>query len=264
MSLPRQPKPPKPMLKLFIDFLPVAIFFGAYFGWGLYVATAAIMATMLAQVLIALARGHRPSPLLWLSTLLVLMLGGMTLWLHDPAYLKWKPTIVNWLFAAILGGALWARGTVLLRLLLDQAIVLPDRIWKHLTIAWVGFFVLTGLLNLYVAFGYRITEPDLNDEQRVTLGQILSDQRTFEALVPNHLRPAPELHVTGQRIGESSRATRTAAYLAKLELDTWVKFKLFGLLGLTLLFTVLQAIYLAPYVTPSVPTDPKGTEPDKA
>jgi len=184
-------------MKLFFDFLPIVLFFIAYkFGggiytWdgqeydikGIYVATAVmIVATVLQTSFNWLV--HRKIEKSHLITLvLVLVLGGATLWLQNPDFIKWKPTAVNWLFAlAFLGAHIFTDKSLLERMMAEH-IQLPTAIWFRLNIAWVLFFILSGAANLYVAFNF--------DEA------------------------------------------------------TWVNFKLFGLLGITIVFIIAQSIYLA-------------------
>ena len=117
-----------------------------------------------------------------------MIFGGLTLALHDPVFIKWKPTVVNWLFAVafLISGLFMERN--LLQRMMDHAISLPSNIWYRLNLAWITFFISAGLANLYVAYNYS----------------------------------------------ES----------------TWVDFKLFGMLGLTLLFMLLQGFYLARHMQP--------------
>ncbi len=184
-------------MKLFFDFLPILLFFIAYkFGggnyhWdgqdyevkGIYVATAVMIIASLLQVTLTwwFTRKVEKSHLITLA--LVLVLGGATLWLQNPDFIKWKPTAVNWLFAVVFIGAQLFTDKSLLERMMAEHIQLPVIIWRRLNLAWILFFILSGVLNLYVAF---------------------------------HFSEA-----------------------------TWVNFKLFGLLGLTLIFIIGQSIYLS-------------------
>lgn len=184
-------------MKLFFDFLPILLFFIAYkFGGGeysfngefyqvegIYVATAVMIVASLAQVSFTWLR-HRSVERAQLVTLiLVVILGGLTLWLQNPDFIKWKPTAVNWLFALVFIGAYLFTDKSLLERMMAQHIQLPNKIWGRLNMAWILFFIVSGLANLYVAFNF--------DEA------------------------------------------------------TWVNFKLFGMLGLTIVFIIAQSIYLA-------------------
>jgi intracellular septation protein len=88
----------------------------------------------------------------------IVVFGGATLLFHDDTFIKWKPTVLYWLFAAILMGARLFSGRNLMRRLMGDKIALPDRAWNRLNDSWAGFFVASGALNLYVAFSGRFTE----------------------------------------------------------------------------------------------------------
>lgn len=132
--------------KLVIDLGPLLIFFVAYLAGGIYWATGALMLSMLVALAASrLVLGH-VSPTLIATTLLVEGFGGMTLWLHDPSFIKMKPTIINLIFAAVLLGGL-AMGKSFLKLLLGEALHLTDQGWRLLTIRWAVFFLALAGLN---------------------------------------------------------------------------------------------------------------------
>ena len=184
-------------MKLFFDFLPIVLFFLAYkFGGGdysfngqtyqvegIYAATAVMIIATLVQVSYTWLR-HRTVERAHIITLaLVVLLGGLTLWLQNPDFIKWKPTAVNWLFALVFVGAYLFTDKSLLERMMGDHIQLPGKVWSRLNVAWILFFLASGVANLYVAFNF--------DEA------------------------------------------------------TWVTFKLFGMLGLTIVFVIAQSIYLA-------------------
>ena len=173
-------------MKFLTDLFPVILFFAAYQMYDIYVATGVAIAASALQVGYLFLRGRKIENMHWVTLGLLVVFGGLTLILHDPTFIKWKPTVVNWLFAAafLLSSVFMQRG--LLQRMMDHAIQLPDPIRKRLNIAWVTFFIGLGVVNLYVAFNYSE--------------------------------------------------------------EIWVNFKLFGLLGLTLVFVIGQGIYLARYM----------------
>ncbi len=137
---------PKQMTKVAIDLAPLLVFFGAYMLGGIYWATGALMVAMVvAMVAARLMLGHI-SPTMIATAALVLGFGAMTLWLHDPSFIKMKPTIINLLFAGMLLGGL-ALGKLLLKLLLGEALRLTDTGWRLLTWRWALFFVALAILN---------------------------------------------------------------------------------------------------------------------
>ena len=170
-------------MKVLADLFPVILFFVAYQLFDIYIATQAAIAAAALQVLYHKLRYGAAEKMQWITLGLLVVFGGLTLMLRDPTFIKWKPTVVNWLFAAAFLLSQMFMDRSLLRRMMDHAVTLSDGAWLRLNHAWVGFFFAMGVLNLYVAYNY------------------------------------PE--------------------------EVWVNFKLFGLLGLTLLFMLGQGFYLA-------------------
>lgn len=199
-------------MKLLFDFLPIILFFATFkFAEGnkewasdfasrhfgglvaggtvtpaeapVMLATVMVILATLAQVAFLKARGRKVDAMLWVSLVLVVVLGGLTIYFHSETFIKWKPSVLYW----TMGVAFWASqalfGRNLLRLLLGEQLTLPDAVWRNLNFAWIAFFAMMGLLNLWVAYSF--------------------------------------------------------------DTDTWVNFKLFGGLGLMLLFTLAQGLYLS-------------------
>jgi intracellular septation protein len=136
----------KQIIKLVIDLGPLLIFFAAYVAGGIYWATGALMVAMIVALVAAwLIFGHI-SPTLLATAVLVEGFGAMTLWLHDPSFIKMKPTIINLIFAAVLLGGL-ATGKPLLKVLLGEALRLTNEGWRILTVRWAFFFIGLAILN---------------------------------------------------------------------------------------------------------------------
>ncbi len=173
-------------MKLLFDFLPILLFFIAYKMADIYVATGVLIVITLAQTGWIWIRQRRIEKLPLFTAGLVLVLGGATLLLQDPMFVKWKPTVVNWLFAVAFVGSYFIGQKTLLERMMGEQLELPAPVWVKLTFAWAVFFFAMGVVNLYVAF-------------------------TFDE-------------------------------------NTWVNFKLFGMLGLTLVFILAQAAYMSRYL----------------
>lgn len=141
-------------MQLFLDLLPVVAFFIAYKVAGIYVATAVLIAGVMALTALSWIRHRKVSPMLLTSAVLVLVFGGLTLFLHDSTFIKWKPTIVDWLFAAAFLVSQFWRGAPLVQRLMGEQVQLETPVWKRLNLMWVVFFAVCGALNLYVAFNY--------------------------------------------------------------------------------------------------------------
>lgn len=164
------------------DFLPVLLFFLTYFVGeaaparahdiamallggvvrggtipvelaSILLASAVAIVTVLVQISLRLLRRQRVSPVLWLSAAIFVVFGGATIYFHDDTFIKWKPTVLYWLFAAGLLVSEIGLGRNLIRHMMEPSgLRLPDGHWRRLNLAWVAFFVATGALNLYVAF----------------------------------------------------------------------------------------------------------------
>jgi intracellular septation protein len=173
-------------MKFLFDLFPVILFFVAYKLADIYVATGVAIAATFAQVGWLKLRGRKVDTMLWASLAIIVVFGGATLLLHDETFIKWKPTILYWLFAAVLaGGELFLRRN-LIRSLLGGQLQLPDHAWRTLNRSWAGFFAFMGAANLFVAYSFST--------------------------------------------------------------DAWVNFKLFGGIGLMVLFVLAQSMFLAKYV----------------
>ena len=196
-------------MKLLIDFLPIVIFFLVY-KWApeligavspilspdmvatleatkpIVIATGVLIPATIIQVIYLRVTTGKVEKMHLVTLALVVILGGATLISQNAEFLMWKPTIVNWLFAAAFLGTQWFTEKSLIQRMMEQAMTLPDHVWTRLSYAWVAFFVVSGLANLYVAY-------------------------TFSE-------------------------------------ELWVDFKLFGLLGLTILFIIGQSLFLYRYM----------------
>jgi intracellular septation protein len=124
--------------------------------------------------------------MLWVSLGVITVFGGATLLLHDETFIKWKPTVLYWLFGVTLLTGEFVFRKNLIKAMMGKQMTLPDAVWRKLLLSWTGFFSVMGVLNLYVAFNYST--------------------------------------------------------------ETWVNFKLFGGMGLMLVFAVLQALMLAKHM----------------
>ena len=209
-------------MKLLFDFLPILLFFATFKyaeghkEWAsafatehlgfmvsggsvglteapVLLATMVVILASLAQVAWLKARGRKVDMMLWISLALVVVLGGLTVWLKSETFIKWKPTGLYWAMALSFLVSQYAFRRNLLKLMLGEQLQLPDAVWARLGLAWAAFFVGMGVLNLWVAFNFST--------------------------------------------------------------DTWVNFKLFGGIGLMLLFTLAQGAYISRHLPEETPTD---------
>jgi intracellular septation protein len=140
-------------MKFLFDLFPVILFFVAFKVAGIYVATGVAIAASFLQVGWLALRGRRIDPMLWASLAIIVLFGGATLVLQNETFIKWKPTVLYWLFGVVLlGGALAGRNFI--RVLLKEQIALPEAAWNRLNWSWIAFFLFMGAANLYVAFSF--------------------------------------------------------------------------------------------------------------
>ncbi|MEX2495543.1 MAG: inner membrane-spanning protein YciB [Woeseia sp.] len=169
-------------MQLFIDYIPIVIFFVAYLYKDIFFATGVLMAVMPVVLLLQWVLTRRLNKIYLASTVLVLVLGSATIFYRNPTFVYWKPTVLNWAIAIVFLGSRWIGDKTIIERMLGGAAELGARQWIRLNQIWVAFFLFAGGINLYVA--YNFSE------------------------------------------------------------DFWVKFKLFGMLGLTLVFVIIQSVWL--------------------
>lgn len=203
-------------MKLFYDLLPVILFFVGYHNaariadntpvgqWIDPAQPEVIIATIIATGIAIVAsflqvagfwlKNRRFERMHIFSLVLISGLGGVTIIFGNPAFIQWKPTVLNWIFAGAFLVSQYIGKSNLVERMMGAQIKLPDKIWSRLNLSWVMFFIFSGFANLYVAF-YYATELD-----------------------------------------------------EKTRMDFWVDFKLFGLMGMTLIFVIAQAFYLTRHI----------------
>ena len=152
------------------------------------VATLVVIVATALQIGWVWLRHGKVDKMLWVSLVLVVFFGSLTLIFQDETFIKWKPTVLYWIFAGVLLFSATVLKKNLIRGMLEAQMKLPEALWRGLNLAWIGFFTLMGVLNLLIAFAFN------------------------------------------------------------LPTDIWVNFKLFGGMGLMIVFIVAQSIYLAKYI----------------
>lgn len=139
-------------MQFLADYFPLVLFFVAFKLWDIYVATAVAIVASVVQIAYFRWRG-KVQVVHWVSLAIIVVFGGATLLLHDETFIKWKPTVLYWLFGAILAvGRLAFRRNLLAALM--KGMSLPDPIWARVTWVWVAFLIGMGVANLYVAMNY--------------------------------------------------------------------------------------------------------------
>jgi intracellular septation protein len=167
---------------MLLDFLPIVLFFVTYFvanadaeaaarfatehlgavvSGGIVapevapvlLATVVVCAATLLQIAVQLVMRKKVHTLLWVTFALVTILGALTVYFHNPDFIKWKPSAVCWAMALVLLVS-QLLGKNLLRTLVGKQLELPDPVWQRLGYAWILFLTLTGVANIYVAYAF--------------------------------------------------------------------------------------------------------------
>lgn len=141
-------------MKFLFDLFPVILFFIAYKVFGIFTATAVAIGATVIQIGWVWFRHRKVDTMLWVSLAIIAVFGGATLYLQDETFIKWKPTVLYWLFGSTLLVSALLFKKNLIRAMMQEQIELPDRVWARLNASWIAFFVLMGFANLFVAFTY--------------------------------------------------------------------------------------------------------------
>ena len=198
-------------MKLLFDLFPVILFFVAFkyseknpetaASWvatllgsalvdvkqaPILLATVVVIAATVAQIAWVHFRHGKVDKMLWISLGLVVVFGGLTLFFQNEVFIKWKPTILYWVFAVSMAFSALVLKKNPMKAMLGEQLTLPEAVWNKVTLSWIAFFAIMGVLNLVIAFNFPT--------------------------------------------------------------DTWVNFKLFGGMGLMLVFVLGQGMLLSKYI----------------
>ncbi len=198
-------------MKLLFDLFPVILFFATFkyseknpelaANWvatligsaavdvkqaPILLATVVVIAATVAQIAWVHFRHGKVDKMLWVSLVLVAVFGGLTLFFQNEAFIKWKPTLLYWVFSVSMAFSAYVLKKNPIKAMLGEQMTLPEPVWGNVNLAWIGFFLIMGILNLVIAFNFST--------------------------------------------------------------DTWVNFKLFGGMGLMLVFVLAQGMLLSKYL----------------
>ncbi|CAH0532976.1 putative intracellular septation protein A [Vibrio stylophorae] len=138
-------------MKQLIDFIPLIIFFVLYKTHDIYVATMALIVAIPFQIAFMWWKYRKVEKMHLITFAMVAVFGGLTIYLQDEDFIKWKVTIVYALFAVVLLGS-QLMGKPVVKAMLGKEITLPEFVWRNLNLAWTGFFSICAVLNVYIAF----------------------------------------------------------------------------------------------------------------
>lgn len=146
------------MIKQLVEFFPILLFFIAFKLYDIYVATAVVIVATILQVGFSWYKNRKVETMQWITLILVVVMGGLTLILHDEQFVKWKLSIIEWLFGGAFLGSQFIGKKPFIERMMSSQLTLPASIWKTLNLCWAAFFIGVGCLNVYVMFNY-----DTND-----------------------------------------------------------------------------------------------------
>ena len=142
-------------MKQLLEFFPILLFFIAYKAYDIYIATAVVIGATIIQVIIAWFKYRKVETMQWITLGLVIVFGCATIILHDEQYLKWKFSIIEWLFGvAFLSSHFIGEKTFIERMMASN-LSLPATIWTRLNFSWATFFISVGFINVYVMYNYN-------------------------------------------------------------------------------------------------------------
>ncbi|MXZ80022.1 MAG: septation protein A [Gammaproteobacteria bacterium] len=151
-------------MKILLDFFPLIIFFAAFKLYDIFVATAAAIVATFIQIAVMRLKHRRFEPMHLITLAIITVFGGLTILLHDDVFIKWKPTIVNWIFSLVILAMQFTKKSAL-EYVMGSQISLPATAWRNLNLSWAAFFLSMGGLNLYVAFFHNLgADPEIRTE----------------------------------------------------------------------------------------------------
>jgi intracellular septation protein len=138
----------------FFEFFPILLFFLTYKFYDIYVATGVVIAATLVQVIYSRFRHKTVGTMQWVTLVLMIVMGSATIYLHDEQFIKWKLSIVEWLFGLVFLGSQFIGKKPVIERMLSGSLTLPAVIWKRLNLMWAIFFIGVGFINVYVMYNY--------------------------------------------------------------------------------------------------------------
>jgi intracellular septation protein len=141
-------------MKVFFDLFPVILFFIGFKLYNIFVATAIAIGATIAMIIYSKLRHGKVEKMLLINGVIISILGGITLILHDKTFIMWKPTVLYWLMAVVLLISNYFLKKNLIEKMMGKMLNPPQYIWTRLNLIWVAFLIVMGILNLYVAFSF--------------------------------------------------------------------------------------------------------------
>jgi len=212
-------------MKFLLDFFPIALFFIVYKTMGLYAAIYAMIGATALQMLITRLQTGKFEKTHIITFGLLVVFGGITLAVKDPAFIMWKVSVLYVVFALALIMSMWIGEKTLLQRMLGKEMELPSKVWHQLTWFWGLGFSGIALVNAYyvdAALGAR--------ENLFTNGTTLDSKIELTEL------------------NCSTTTVEQLCLAAQQSEEAWVNFKLFGTMGLTFVLIIITVIFISKYI----------------
>ncbi len=145
-------------MKPLLEFFPIIFFFIAYKLYDIYIATAVVIVATILQIITYWLLYRKVETMQWITLGLVSVMGGATLYLQDEQFIKWKLTIIEWLFGGVFLVSQFVGSKTFIERMMGANLELPGPIWKRLNFSWAMFFICVGSLNIYVMDRYSTDE----------------------------------------------------------------------------------------------------------
>ncbi|MDC3345500.1 septation protein IspZ [Candidatus Pseudothioglobus singularis] len=212
-------------MKFLLDFGPIVLFFIVYKYYGLYAAIYAMIASTFVQIMYSRVTTGKFVTSQVLTFALLVVFGGISIVLRDPAFVMWKVSVLYVIFAAVLIGSNYIGSKTLLERMMGKELQLPRNTWVNLTWFWsIGFIIIAIINAFFVNTALSARNLFLNSgsivDPKIDLKNFDCSQSTLESLC---------------LIAQSSE-------------ESWVNFKLFGTLGLTLVLIIITVLMLSKHI----------------
>jgi len=209
-------------MKLLLDFGPIVLFFIVYKYYGLYAAIYAMIASTFVQIMYSRVTTGKFVTSQVLTFALLVVFGGISIILRDPAFVMWKVSVLYVIFAAVLIGSNYVGSKTLLERMMGKELQLPRNTWVNLTWFWSLGFIVIAIINAF------FVNTALSARNQFLNGGVLVD---------------PKIDLKNFDCSQSP--LESLCLIAQSSEESWVNFKLFGTLGLTLVLIIITVLMLS-------------------
>ena len=212
-------------MKFLLDFGPIVLFFIVYKYYGLYAAIYAMIASTFVQIMYSRATTGKFVTSQVLTFALLVVFGGISIVLRDPAFVMWKVSVLYVIFAAVLIGSNYIGSKTLLERMMGKELQLPRNTWVNLTWFWSLGFIIIAIINaFFVNTALSARNLFLNSG---SIADPKIDLKNFDC---------------------SQSPLESLCLIAQSSEESWVNFKLFGTLGLTLVLIIITVLMLSKHI----------------